>query len=296
MSTSCGAVEGIDRQLLGWLTGSGRRVVVVLNGYCDESGREDGTFVAAGCLFTEANGEAFLREWNELFAPWGGCHWKELVHRKERFKDIDPEQRDQLIKRAVPLLVRWTEYGLAVVCNADAVAYMREWFDDMMTPYSVCCSFLVLSTATRLRRKQRKDRVNWTFESGHKDATAVNSFFSMVATSPQLCKEYRYAGHSFVPKNDCALLQAADFLAWEAGKFHAETMTRRGRADQRLARQSFASYWIQMRSRDAIGSNTLEIETLFEHQKYIAQNRWVAQIENLRRERGLPPESWPWDE
>lgn len=214
--------------------------MALLNGYFDESLRPDGTFTVAGCLFDATGERKFKRQWGALFAPYaGGCHMKDLVGRREAFDGISDSENKSLMERAVAILNHRITLMAWLTCAAAEGAEVFGTKGDR-SAYFVCCARTVTAMAGYcLYHRPAEDRVMYVFEDGRQGRAEVEAFLQKIASSEGLRTDFRYAGHMFVSKGISLSLQAADFAAWEWGKFKVETMDLARSGDARPPRESF---------------------------------------------------------
>lgn len=86
------------------LWGENKEWASVLQAYFDESERQSGTFCVAGYAFAAYQGEKFIKEWDALFAPFGGFHMREFAHGRGRFDGTSQAQRHEMLHKAVQVI------------------------------------------------------------------------------------------------------------------------------------------------------------------------------------------------
>src|ERR1700689_3708649 len=97
-------------------------LVSTIEAYFDESERrESGVFCVAGYAFLPRQARRFIKEWTDLFKPYGGFHMKELAHSCGRFVGISRSEHDRLIREAVRIVNQRKSFGVAVSCALDEV-------------------------------------------------------------------------------------------------------------------------------------------------------------------------------
>jgi hypothetical protein len=200
--------------------------IIVLRAYFDESEREGGIFCIAGFVFQRRAARMFVKDWSELFPS--GAHMVDLLARRKQFKNITEKQRDNFVRRAVPIIKKHSLKGVIVSCNIHEVrALSPRWICGFGDAYPLCCHLAMFAVGKWLRETERAERVAYVFEAGHELSGEANRFMTNVLKAPELQEAYCYHAHAFVPKADAIPLQAADFLAWVWGKFRAETLERK---------------------------------------------------------------------
>jgi hypothetical protein len=69
-------------------------------------------------------------------------------------------------------------------------------------------------------------KIDYFLESGANGKGEVDDWFGQVARDPKRQASYRYAGHSFIPKEDNPGVQAADLLAWQYQNYTKKRQTK----------------------------------------------------------------------
>jgi len=223
------------------IVGNSTGSVVVIDAYFDESERSGGVLCIAGYAFAHPQAKKFSREWSRLFEPFGGCHMNGLVHRRERFKGVTPQQRDHLLREAVRIINERITAGAAVSCSrAEVAALSPKWIRGFKSPYSVCCHWGMTALEVALRNVGVMAPIAYVFEKGHPDEAEARDVVKQASLSPELRAIYRYHSDAFIPKSDAVPLQAADVLAWEWAKFYDETLEQGLRPIRQSLRALFA--------------------------------------------------------
>lgn len=206
--------------------GCDKELITVLRAYFDESERPSGIFCVAGFAFQKRAARMFTKDWTELFPD--GAHMVDLLARRKQFKNITEKERDNLVRKAVPIIKKHMEAGVVASCNVHEVrALTPRWICGYGDAYPVCVHVAMFALGDWLREKNSPERVSYVFEAGHKFAAEAHRHMSHVVQAPEMREAYRYHAHAFLPKTDAIPLQAADFLSWEWTKFRDETLEQR---------------------------------------------------------------------
>jgi hypothetical protein len=191
---------------------------VVIKAYFDESEREDGTFCIASYCYFPGKAEKLDKLWRKIM---GGkiFHATDMNNRAGDFKGLDPSVSAQMYHKLIDAILKHAEFGVVLSINPRDVTVEWPGLDGFKTAYALCCTLIVSSISSHLDRLGIKSRVAYIFEDGHRYKSEVERFMNSVSLSSN---RYHYLSHSFVPKDGAILLQTADLLAWEWGKYISE--------------------------------------------------------------------------
>ena len=260
--------------------GCDNELIIVLRAFFDESERPSGIFCVAGFAFQKRASRMFKRDWLRLFGS-SGAHMADLVAGRQQFKGMSREQRDSLIRKAVPIIKKHITAGVAITCNVHEVRRLSpRWIRGYGHAYPVCCHLAMYALGNWLRDSGSPERVTYIFEAGHRFEAEANGFMGNVVRAAMLKEAFRYHGHAFLPKSDAIPLQAADFLAWEWAKFRDETLEQRIRPMRGSLLALFSDDVKKLSGAHVTGPPLV---------KYMAQIRQLG-LEQIKEERqkGLP--------
>jgi hypothetical protein len=230
-------------------------------------------------LFESPKARKFEHEWRSVFADYGGnCHWVDLIHRREMFEGVG-DRRDDLIKRAIPILGDRIECGVIAACNIRDAAEFALDTDGYRTAYGLCCWRAMDLMCSWYRERGRKQRIQYVFESGHAHEAEARRILQDIGSDPILLKDYFFSGSSFVRKSECLLLQAPDALAWEAVKFKLETVDRLKTPGVRSPRGSWKALFNGRREKFAFLS--ISRKTLAHHHKRLSDDMATRRPDEL---------------
>jgi hypothetical protein len=207
-------------------------MVAMLRAYFDASHRPSGVFTVAGYLFDSAQARKFRREMAPVFQIYGGLHTADLVALKGAYKNISRQQSDTLIQSVVPLIRSRMICGVAVSCWVqDVENHSPRWIRGFGHPYAVCCHLAMTTMGIWARENDYRSGIAYVFEAGDAYASEADDIMQGAAKHPIAQESYQYKSHAFLNKTDTGAspIQAADFLAWEWGKFFEETLAERKR-------------------------------------------------------------------
>jgi hypothetical protein len=203
-------------------------VVAVLRAYFDASQRTSGVFTIAGYLFDSYQARKFRRDWNQVFGPYGGLHMTDLAALQGRYRGrVTRAQSHDMCHSAVEIIRQRMTCGVVVSCWVqDIQTHSPRWIRGYGYPYAVCCHLAMAAMGIWARDHDYRTGIAYVFENGDEHAAEATTLMRN-AGHPLIQSQYQYRSHGFVRKDDpiAAPIQAADFLAWEWGKFFDETAT-----------------------------------------------------------------------
>jgi hypothetical protein len=185
-------------------------LVVVLEAYFDESERDDGVFALSGFGFDPRQAKLFSKEWVRDFPPERPFHMTDLCARQGKFLGISEPERDRLIRSAVKTCARRVAIIVSITCN------LREWERvappekiGHRHPYPIFCFISMMALGEWVSKRSKSGLVSYVFEAGHEHENEAAEAARSIARDPERTRGARYFGHSFVPKEHCPLIQAA---------------------------------------------------------------------------------------
>jgi hypothetical protein len=202
----------------------GLRHLAMLGCYADRStvASEGGTvFVVAGVIATAESWKIhFAREWRRILLREGidVFHMTDYETRAlEPYKSWSNDKRISFFRELIDVVRVSETIAGAVAVDLDALAALTEEERQQLGhPYRFCGALLMRMFATWLRRHAILDSIAYVFESGdlgsHELKAAVNSLPKHTRQS-LLFQSFVYGD-----KDEYIQLQAADMLAYEAGK------------------------------------------------------------------------------
>ncbi|MCL4679336.1 MAG: DUF3800 domain-containing protein [Alphaproteobacteria bacterium] len=219
-------------------------------GYFDESGsfeEDPKIFCISGYFLEEEKAKAMDAEWEKVLnhhkIPY--FHMVDCAHGNGVFKNIARDERDQIVRKLIALIKKYTLCGFSFVAKEDQ--YMLP--DGTPDIYSALVSTCVDHLDAFRDFCRIKSDVAYFFEAGHKNkGSAYNHIARKLA-------DYS-SSLTFGDKQKVRLLQAADLLAWQSTKFAKDQHY----SKKRPARKDFLSL---MEHHHDILFITLEGETKF---------------------------------
>lgn len=189
--------------------------------YFDESGSPDETvaLVVAGFVASDEQWREFEREWKEVLAAEGvSCfHVKEFAHSRGEFKPWkdDEARRKHFLYRLAGIIRRRvrTSFADAVILQdfreVNAKYLLQEYIGN---PYPLCARTCVAKCNRWAQSRGYTDPVRYMFEDGAKHKGEFMKAMKRDQIPPPV----------FGTKGEYVAFQAADFVAWENLKVHAQ--------------------------------------------------------------------------
>jgi hypothetical protein len=196
-----------------------RDIVAVLECYFDESGSHDGSPVlcVAGFLYEKERCKDLDLAWKDALdrfrLPY--FHMVDCAHGSPPFKELSREERIAVETQMIGLIRSHATFGVAV-------ALVESEYNELFPPpsplkdaYSYSCWLALSGIYGWIMRNQFDGKIAYFFEAGHKYQSEANALMAHIFNEPNLRQEYRYAGHSFIAKEQARPIQTADILAWQ---------------------------------------------------------------------------------
>lgn len=197
--------------------------VAVIRSYLDESGihKEAPVVVVAGYFGRPKVWKAFTHDWRRVLKPRGleVFHSSDAQALKGEFEDWTEEDRDEVVKKLLPIIKRHEIIGMAigfVMRDFDEAMGRENWPKEYLgSPYGTCFQWLITSVLMEAALDRVREPVAFFHEH--------NDFEGEARKAYNWAKENRdyneiLAGLAFSDKKRYVPLQAADILAYEVGK------------------------------------------------------------------------------
>jgi hypothetical protein len=235
--SSAASVLELSRAILG----GSRGFIAVLKVFIDESGTHDGSPVVtvAAYMARPRQWQLFTKEWRAAIRPAKVYHATDAANRRGEFKNWTREQVDAVAARALPVIVRNTEYGLAVGVQMDHLNEALRERPDLRaafgSAYAICLYAVMGEILDGRRRFESDERMAFFHEENSYKREALDAYEAVL-------RDYNQANapttFTFGSKQDYVPLQAADVFAYEANKKLRDTARPDRRALQALEPES----------------------------------------------------------
>jgi hypothetical protein len=223
--------QGADQfnHLLDRVLPNGGYVMTLFEAFFDESGTDaDQQVLAVGGYMTSATHARMMdAKWRDVLRRAGIPHF----HMKDCApcppngvcKDLSCDQCDRLARKLMALIQRYSLFGCVAFANAKSV--IKEHHLDLYGR----CLFLSVTQFYKLINDRRESyespKLQCFFERGHATAAAAARYLEGFMKHAD--KQELLSGYSFQTKEDMPLLQAADFLVWQARKYLADHLSKK---------------------------------------------------------------------
>ena len=191
----------------------------MLEVFIDESGTHGGSpvVVVAAYLARPEQWAAFTAAWNDAIRPAVAWHATDAAACKEHFEAWTPTEVAVVAKRALPLIPKHVESGIAIAIQMqdfeEALRGRPELRAQIGTPYGACLHWLMATILKEKAEAGNVDRVAFFHETNEYRGEALETYAHMQNTWNPLGARLSF---SFGGKADYVPLQAADILAFEA--------------------------------------------------------------------------------
>jgi len=215
--------------------------VAVIRVYLDESGIHEGSPVVtvAAYLARPKDWMRFTSEWKRAIKPAKCYHATDAAACQGEFKGWTPDQVIELPKRALPIIPRYTEMGVAIGIQMQdfevALKGRPTLRKQLGSPYGACLHWVMATILKHKAENDNREQIAFFHETNHYRGEALETFAHMEEIyNPQGAR----MTFAFGSKEKYVPLQAADILAFEANKRVRRSDTPNRRALDALAPHS----------------------------------------------------------
>jgi hypothetical protein len=197
------------------------RQVIVLKVAIDESGVHDGSPVIAVAAYVARprQWQDWTKRWNVAKRPIKVMHAVDCQNLTGEFKGWLKEQRDELVKRILPVIADIDIPGVVVGIQMHEFERALAGRDDLRpifgTPYAACFQWVVQIIMNFALGALNTERIGFVHELNDYRQEALESFNWIKKHGNPLGN---IIGLQFAEKKDYVPLQAADILAYEGNK------------------------------------------------------------------------------
>jgi hypothetical protein len=196
--------------------------------------------VVAGYIASTFQWSRFDEQWNKLLREWNipvdphhgirVAHRSELEHPFGNYKDWDEIKREQFRAKARMIIKRHTKAPIgSAVTREDFESIALKRMQEIMGGVYGWCAYTCLHEVKQYcDHHNYKDSVRFVFEMGAPGWKQLNQLFQYLGDHQQLREFYRIDSISFETKKT-RQLQAADFLAYDLGRFFLDYKIERNR-------------------------------------------------------------------
>lgn len=187
--------------------------------YVDES--ESKHLLCLGSyIFRKEAAVELEKEWQPILAAEGlsYLHMNDFAPGNAPYNHLSKEKRIAIQIALYDILKKHLSCGYCVTFDLtlrDLLPSAESVGIKKLTPYAFLCYFCLHWARNWAVESGFDGQVSYFFEAGNAHQSQANSIMQQVFQIPLLKLHFRYAGHSFVPKESSAAIQCADILAWQ---------------------------------------------------------------------------------
>ena len=221
-------------------------LALVLQSYFDES-ISGPVLCVAGYVYTKRDARLLERDWAAMLRRWKLPYFRmsACAHRSEPFNKLTRDQCILVQTKAIGLVKKYAQFGVAVSINEDEYKAAMPSTDGLPPHIKVfidgayeLCVWLCMQRVRIAVVEQfghHDARIGYFFEQGHAHQSRANRLMQAILSTPEIAAAYRSIGFGFVPKEAGGPVQAADLLAWHWAK------DRKSQSEGRPRRKDLAS-------------------------------------------------------
>jgi hypothetical protein len=191
-------------------------------GYFDETETSGprSVFAVAGILFRKEAAIRHASAWRGMLDKWSlpYFHMTDCALGERVFKEMSAPDRDTAAREAIAIIRNTASAYVYATVEVSTLSDEARILTFLGGPYEWCALSILPSVARWCERNPDVNAVAYFFESGAKgQANAAYRIAEMLEVD-DFKAQCRYAGMAFVEKEKSPGVQAADIVAWHAGK------------------------------------------------------------------------------
>ncbi len=214
----------------------GKRLVVILEAYLDESGTDQGSnVVSVGALLaTQDEWEAFSRVWRMALAEWGIREFKmaDFVNGAREFKGWSKLDKRKRFSRVVEMIKTHDATAFGVILPTKPYFSLAKEGSPrtLKDAYQVAAFVCLTKVVSYLAQQPREVEIAYLLDGGAPGHGELDSVLHRIQLDPHERAVYRMASYTFASSEKFCPIQAADVLAhelnehWERSHAHAPVM------------------------------------------------------------------------
>lgn len=198
-------------------------LVSIIQAAFDESYGDSDVLSVAGFIFTKRGARGLTREWGNMLKKSGRnlpfFRMSACAHGNPPFERLSRDKRDKVAREAIALIKKHAfAYAITTVNEREFVEKVPNQSDQFghSSAYAFCVWNCLFHVQAACREYGLAGRKVYLFEAGHRHQSDANRIMNGIFEVPSLREDYEYKSHAFVDKDESALVQAADLLAWQA--------------------------------------------------------------------------------
>lgn len=200
----------------------GGGLLALAESYFDETNTHSSSerLCVGGYIFLKDAAEEQTKRWSVLLDRWNieHFHMVDCAHNAGVFKHLTANECDLAAREAIAIIKETASAGVCVtVLESDYIELVPQ-MTFLGSAYDQSARDVISCVANWIERKRFSGDMHYFFEAGVDTQNNASHSILQMMKEPDIKREARYAGHSFVFKNKSPGVQAADILAWHAGQ------------------------------------------------------------------------------
>jgi hypothetical protein len=196
--------------------------LVLAESYFDETNthKGDDRLCIGGYIFLKEAAEQQTAEWGELLAKWNlpYFHMVDCAHNVGVFEHLTKDECDFAAREAIAIIKSTASAGICMTVlesEYDEIVPSVKFFGSA---YDALARHITSGVASWIEKANFEGQMHYFFEAGVASENNASYCIMRMMSDPEIGRDARYSGHSFVRKECSPGVQAADILAWHAGQ------------------------------------------------------------------------------
>jgi hypothetical protein len=202
----------------------GALVVAFLSAYFDESGThaDSKVVIVVGALAKKSSWISLEAKWKAILKRAGtpAFHASPFNSSKGAFLGWDNDRKKDLAIKLTRLMNEELSLIIAHGVKADDFNIVKSFSDLDMTAYQLFAEKCLAAVTNWAQSRKRTPSIAVYFEAGHDLETEAISTYRDAVKYDWLQRKYKIGSISILPKKNVVQFQIADFVAYEAYKYH----------------------------------------------------------------------------
>ena len=198
-------------------------LVIVLNGYFDDSGSHEGAELTcmAGYVFEPDKAIDFEKAWLPILQSAHVEYFRsyECWNRLKQFSKFGIAERDAMFGDLARLTATYALQSFVASLKQSDYEKLLEHSPKMKTfiggPFSVALIAILDLVGQWANATKYSGDIAYWFESSNPHQEEAGNFCAMISNNPELKSRYRMGGYGFYDKRKVVQLHTADLFAWE---------------------------------------------------------------------------------
>jgi hypothetical protein len=174
----------------------------------------------AGYVFEKENAKEQAARWQEMLEKWGlpYFHMVDCAHHADVYAHLSKKECDLAARDAIQIIKETASIGVGITVLESEFKEIIPNIRSYGRAYDACTRHVIAGVSKWINSRKFEGSMHYFFESGVSSESNASYCIAEMMNSPEIRKESRYSGHTFIKKTESAGIQAADVLAWHAGQ------------------------------------------------------------------------------